>query len=376
MKLVDLRVIILAIVFLLLWPLKAISHNLAKKKIFPQQRNYQKIDSLMSKFTAWLSASLISFASQTLTTGSFFDKIEYEYKFNFIAHSEVCMATIASLSAFQEVSLPQGTVRYYDQGTGPTLVFIHGLLANRLLWSRVIPQLVSHFRCIAPDLPLGAHSHPLYPDVDLSPLGVAHLVADFLEACDLHEVTLIGNDTGGAMCQLVIAHHPERISRLVLTNCDAFEQFFPPLVSPFQYGARVFGIRFANFLAWVLRARSAQRLFVAALAHRRPELEELDAFFHPLLHQTFARRDMTRFLQAVSNRYTLEAARCFSGFGHPVLLLWGKDDPFFSQRLARRLQQAFPDARLHFLSHCRAFVPVDQPEVFAQYITEFVHAEV
>jgi pimeloyl-ACP methyl ester carboxylesterase len=321
------------------------------------------------------------FSSQTLTIGSFSVKIEYEYKFNFIAHSEVCMTNIASLSAFseiscQKVSLPQGTVCYYDQGTGPTLVFIHGLLANRLLWSRVIPDLVSHFRCIAPDLPLGAHSHSMHPDADLSPLGVAHLVAAFLEALDLHEVTLIGNDTGGAICQLVIAHHPERISSLVLTNCDAFEQFFPPLVSPFHYGPRVFDIRFANFLAWVLRARSAQRLFVAALAHRRPELEELDAFFHPLLHLPGARRDMTRFLQAVSNRYTLEAARCFSGFGHPVLLLWGKDDPFFSQRLARRLQQAFPDARLHFLSHCRAFVPVDQPGVFAQYITEFVHAAV
>jgi pimeloyl-ACP methyl ester carboxylesterase len=311
-----------------------------------------------------------------LTNLSFSVKIEHEYKFNLITHSEVYMVTTASLSALEEVSLPQGTVRYYDQGTGPTLVFVHGLLANRLIWSRVIPQLVSHFRCIAPDLPLGAHSHSLYPDADLSPLGVAHLVADFLEALDLHEVTLIGNDTGGAICQLVIAHHPERIGRLVLTNCDAFEQFFPPLVSPFHYGARVFGRGFANFLAWILHARSAQRLFVATLAHRRLELEELDAFFHPLLHLPAARRDMTRFLQAVSNRYTLEAARCFSGFGHPVLLLWGKDDPFFSERLARRLQQAFPDARLHFLSHCRAFVPVDQPEVVAQQITEFVHAHV
>ena len=187
---------------------------------------------------------------------------------------------------------------------------------------------------------------------------------------------MIGNDTGGAMCQLVIAHHPERISRLVLTNCDAFEQFFPPLVSPFHDGARVFGTGFANFLAWVLRARSAQRVFVAALAHRRPELEELDAFFHPLLHLPGIRRDVTRFLQAVSNRSTLEAARYFSGFGHPVLLLWGKADPFFSQRLARRLQQAFPDAQLHFLSHSRAFVPVDQPEVVAQQIAEFVHARV
>jgi len=286
------------------------------------------------------------------------------------------MATAVPSGASLEVSLPQGTIRYSDQGTGPTLVFVHGLLANHLLWSRVIPPLVSHFRCIAPDLPLGAHSYPFHPDADLSPLGVARLIADFLEALNLQEVTLIGNDTGGAMCQLVIAHYPERISRLVLTNCDAFEQFFPPLVSPFHYGARVFGRGFANFLAFLLRARSAQRLFVAALAHRRPEMEELDAFFHPLLQLPGARRDVTRFLQAVSNRYTLEAARCFSGFGHPVLLLWGKDDPFFSQRLARRLQQAFPDARLHFLSHCRAFVPVDQPEVFAQYITEFVHAEV
>jgi pimeloyl-ACP methyl ester carboxylesterase len=180
-------------------------------------------------------------------------------------------------------------------------------------------------------------------------------VADFLEALDLHEVTLIGNDTGGAICQLVIAHHPERISRLVLTNCDAFEHFFPPLVSPFHYGAR---------------------LFVAALAHRRPDPEEFDAIFHPLLHLPFARSDVTRFLQAVSNRYTLEAARTFSSFHHPVLLVWGKDDPFFSSRLAHRLQQAFPDARLQFLPHSRAFVQVDQPEALAQQITEFVHAAV
>lgn len=285
------------------------------------------------------------------------------------------MATVAPLGTFQEVSLPQGTIRYCDQGTGPTLVFIHGLLANSLLWSRVIPHLVSHFRCVAPDLPLGAHSHPLHPDADLSPLGVAHLVADFLEALDLHEVTLIGNDTGGAICQLVIAHHSERISRLVLTNCDAFEQFFPPLVSPFHYGARVFGIHFANFLAWVLRARSAQRLFVAALAHHRPDPAELEALFYPLLHLPFARSDVTRFLQSVSNRYTLEAARTFSSFHHPVLLIWGRDDPFFSSRLAHRLQQAFPDVRLQLQPHSRAFVPLDQPEVLAQQILEFVHAE-
>src|SRR5579859_6246615 len=216
-----------------------------------------------------------------------------------MAHSEVSMATVAPPGAFQEVSLPQGTVRYCDQGTGPTLVFLHGLLANSLLWGRVIPRLVSHFRCIAPDLPLGAHSHPLHPDANLSPLGVARIIADFLEALDLHEVTLIGNDTGGALCQLVIAHYPERINRLVLTNCDAFEQFFPPLVSPFHYGAQLLGIQFANLLAWLLRTRWAQRRFMGALTHCRLSEAELDAFFRPLRDRPFVRRDMTRFLRAV-----------------------------------------------------------------------------
>ncbi len=286
------------------------------------------------------------------------------------------MATIAPLGTSQEVSLPQGTIRYCDQGTGPTLVFIHGLLVNNLLWSRLFPLLQEHFRCLAPDLPLGAHSHPLHSDVDLSPLGVAQIVAAFLDALDLHDVTLIGNDTGGAICQIVIARHPERITRLVLTNCDAFEQFFPPLVSPFHYGSSIFGIGFANFLAWALRRRFAQRTFLAALSHRRLEMAELDAIFHPLLHLPFARRDMTQFLQAISNRYTLEAAQTFAGFHHPVLLVWGKDDPFFSKRLALRLQQAFPDATLELLSHSRAFVPLDQPEILAQQITEFVYAAI
>ena len=282
------------------------------------------------------------------------------------------MTTFVTHNAFQEVSLPQGTVRYTDQGTGPTLVFIHGLLANSQLWSSVISHLHLHFRCLALDLPLGSHEIPLHADADLSPSGVARLIADFLVALDLHEVTLIGNDTGGALCQLVIAHYPERINRLVLTNCDAFEQFFPPLVSPFHYGAQLLGIQFANLLAWVLRARWAQRRFMAALTYCRLSQTELDAFFRPLRDQSFVRRDVTRFLRTVSRHATLDAAQTFSRFLHPVLLVWGKNDPFFSPRLAIRLQQAFPDARLIHLSHARAFVPLDQPEILAQQILEFV----
>lgn len=285
------------------------------------------------------------------------------------------MTIDAQFGNLQEVALPQGIVRYRDTGTGPTLVFVHGVFVNSALWMKIIPSLSQRFRCIAPDLPLGAHSLPLCPDADLTPNGVADLVGALLEALDLHNVTLVGNDTGGAICQLTIARHPERITGLVLTSCDALEDFFPLLASPFQYGTRIFGIHFINFYARVYRSRSAQRGLMASVSHHKPDTAILDTFFTPI-HDAGVRRDLAKFLRTVSNRYTLEAARSFAQFHHPVLLLWAKDDIFFSPRLARRLQQAFPDATLEFVSRSRTFVPLDQPEFLSQRIAEYINESV
>lgn len=286
------------------------------------------------------------------------------------------MTTLLSSAGYKEVALPQGTIRYYEQGSGPTLVFIHGVFVNSLLWRNVIPRLAQRFRCIAPDLPLGAHSLPMHADANLSPGGLAQLVTDFLAALNLQDVTLVGNDTGGAICQLTIAAHPERITRLVLTNCDAFEDFFPPAFSFLHYGPHFFGESFTRFLAGVLRSHIAQQAFVATVAFHKIENDVLDTVFDPLLHNRSVQHDVTKVLQGVSNRYTLEAARAFASFQHPVLIMWGKNDLFFSARNANRLQQAFPDARLEFVSHSRAFVPEDQPDLLAQRIMEFVHEPV
>src|SRR5579859_195207 len=281
--------------------------------------------------------------------------------------------TNASLHTNGEVSLLQGVVRYRDEGTGPTLVFVHGLLVNSALWRDVIAALSGQFRCIALDLPFGAQAVPLHADADLSPLGIAQLIADFLVALDLHDVTLVGNDTGGAMCQLTIAHHPERITRLVLTNCDAFEDFFPPSLMPLAYGARLLGTRFADLLTWTFQTKRAQRVLMATVSLRRADDATLDVYFSALQSgNREVRRDLIKFLKHVSNRYTVEAAKSFQHFQHPVLILWGKNDLFFSARNARRLQQAFPDARLEFVSRSRAFVPEDQPVLLAQKIVEFV----
>ena len=125
--------------------------------------------------------------------------------------------------------LPQGTIRYRERGNGEPIVFVHGLLVNGDLWRKVVPTLAKDFRCITPDWPLGSHEVPMNPDADLTPTGLAKLVADFLAALELENVTLVGNDTGGALSQIVVTEHPERIARLVLTPCDAFEVFPPRL---------------------------------------------------------------------------------------------------------------------------------------------------
>jgi len=286
------------------------------------------------------------------------------------------MAESRVLGAVKEVRLEQGLVRYREAGDGDPVVFVHGFLVNGDLWRRVVPAIATRYRCIVPDLPLGSHAVPAAPDADLSPPGLARLVAGLLEELDLRDVTLVGNDTGGAICQLVVARHAERVGRLVLTNCDAFENFPPLLFRPLLYGARVPG--FVSAFARVLRTRSARRALFATVAHRVPEPEVLDSYLAPIIDDAGVRRDVGELLRGVSNRYTVEAARSFSGFLGPVLLVWGQDDFLFPIRYAERLRRAFPDARLEPVAGSRAFVSEDQPErlveVMELFLEEQVHA--
>jgi pimeloyl-ACP methyl ester carboxylesterase len=275
-----------------------------------------------------------------------------------------------------EVRLGGGVIRYRDVGTGPVLFFVHGILVNGTLWRHVVANLAGRFRCIVPDLPLGGHSIPMEPGADMTPPGVAQMVADLMRELDLRDVTLVGNDTGGAICQLVISNHPERIGRLVLTNCDAYEAFFPVVLSPFHHLARLFGVRFVDLLAWTLRGRLAQRALVATVSLRHVDNATLDANMTPLIQDPGVRRDLQRFLTRVSNRYTLEAARSFPGFDRPVLIAWGLEDFFFSPRLALRMQHDFPDARLEAVPASRAFVPEDRPEHLVRLIEEFLEGNV
>src|SRR3954469_8613341 len=126
-----------------------------------------------------------------------------------------------------EIELPAGRVRYREAGDGRPVVFVPGFLVDGRLWDGVVDRLSDRCRCIAPDWPIGAQQIAMKPDADLSPPGIAAIIDSFLTALDLDDVTIVGNDSGGAMSQVLVTRHPERIGRLVLTNCDTHENFPP-----------------------------------------------------------------------------------------------------------------------------------------------------
>ncbi len=270
-----------------------------------------------------------------------------------------------------ELTLAHGTIRYRDVGSGPPIVFVHGLLVNGLLWRKVVPALSDRFRCIVPDLPLGGHRLPMPASADLTSPGIARLIADFIAELGLEDVTLVGNDTGGALCQLVITEHPERIGRLVLTNCDAYENFLPPMFRPFQWIAHVPGALFAA--TQPMRLGALQRLPIAFGLVAKHEIERAvrDDYLHGVLRDRLIRRDTARFLRGISTRYTQAAARRFAEFDKPVLLAWAPEDRVFSWAYAERIAAAFPDARLERVADSLTFVPEDQPERLAGLIGDF-----
>jgi pimeloyl-ACP methyl ester carboxylesterase len=194
-----------------------------------------------------------------------------------------------------------------------------------------------------------------------------------MAALELEDVTLVGNDTGGAISQLVAANHPERLGRLVLTPCDAYENFLPPFFRPLQYAARVPGLLTA--LMQPVRLRAMQRgplAFGLLISPENVDPAVLDAWVRPYLDDRGVRRDTTKFLRSISNRYTLQAAEKLRRFEKPTLIAWAPEDRFFKLRYAERLAAEIPDARLVRIANSRTFVPEDQPERLAQEISSFM----
>ncbi|MFF4505864.1 alpha/beta fold hydrolase [Streptomyces sp. NPDC001401] len=288
------------------------------------------------------------------------------------------MNTTARTAGAYEIELSAGTIAYEDTGgDGPVLVLLHGLMMDASLWEGPSADLSADHRCIAPTLPLGAHRHPMHPDADLSLPGVARLVAEFLQRLDLREVTLVGNDTGGALAQFLMADGEERLGRAVLVSCDAFDNFPPgltgrTLVLTGRLSPRMFGLFMQQ-----MRVRTVRRLPIAFGWLTKRGDAATARWMRPVLRQPGIRRDAVRLLRTANRatRRLLEAtAERLPLFDRPALVVWAREDRVMPPEHGRRLAALLPQGRLVEVDDGYTLLPLDRPTELARIIREFVRS--
>lgn len=274
-----------------------------------------------------------------------------------------------------EVELSAGTIDYLDTGgSGPVVVLLNGLLIGASVWRHVIAALPADYRCLALEMPLGAHRRPMRAGADLSGTGLARLVAEFLERLDVPDVILVGSDWGGA--QLLVAQGlDDRVGRLVLLPQEAFENFPPGLPGRLAYlSSQVPGA--LNMGLQPLRLRTLRRGPTSfGWMSKRPVPDAvMDGWLRPALSRREIRRDVLRYLRATRKGEYVEAARRLGRFTRPVLVIWATDDRVMRPEHGKRLADCFPDAKLVELPDSYTLVAEDQPQACAEAIAEFIRS--
>lgn len=274
-----------------------------------------------------------------------------------------------------EIELSAGIVEYEDTGgDGPVIVLLHGLLMDSSLWAGVLAELAADFRCVAPTLPMGAHRHAMNSDADLSLPGIAELVMELLDRLDLHDVTLVGNDTGGALVQVLACDGSPRIGGIVLASCEAFDNF--PARMTGKTLAMIGKLPPALFGLFMqqMRLRPVRRLPIAFGWLTKRGDATTAGWMKPVLQQREIRRDAVRMLRALARQpYVLvETARGLPSFERPALVVCAGEDKIMPHDHGRQLSELLPDAQLVEIVDSYSLLPLDQPGRFAGAIREFV----
>jgi pimeloyl-ACP methyl ester carboxylesterase len=279
-----------------------------------------------------------------------------------------------ALGQAKTIQTEAGTIAYRERGEGAAIVFVHGVGVTGDLWRNVAPRLAEGRRIICPDLPLGAHRERISADTDMSLPGLARIVAGFLEALDLRDVTIVANDTGGAISQWLVGHHGERVSRLVLTSCDAFDKYPPNPQRVLAALARPRPLFW--LLAKAMRFTWAQRLSIAYGDATKEPIDRAVMAANTLGIRTlpWVRADLRRILLAVDDDHMFRAAEGLARFEGPALVVWGADDILFPPVYGRLLAELLPRGRYTEIPDCMTFVPEEQPERLTRLIEEFLAA--
>ena len=271
-----------------------------------------------------------------------------------------------------ELDLTAGVIDYEDTGgSGPVLVLLGGLAMDGSVWDPLVELLRGEHRCVVPTLPLGAHRHPMRADADLSLHGFARMVSELLERLDLRDVTLVQNDHAAAL--VLGGEDPRRVARLVISSCEAFENYPPGLPGK---NMRLTAMLPGGILLAMqsLRLRPLRRLPIAfGWLSKRPLPDELvDRWLRPLQSQRGVRRDLRKYATSARRGQMLEVCERLREFRRPALVVWTPEDRVQRPEHGRRLVELLPDARLVEIADSYTLIMRDQPQAFAAAIREFV----
>ena len=274
----------------------------------------------------------------------------------------------------KKIELSAGTIEYEDTGgSGATLVLLHGLMMDASLWDELISDLSADHRCVAPTLPLGAHRHAMRPGADLSLPGAARLVAEFLDRLGLRDVTLVGNDTGGALVQLLMCDDAAPVGRVVLASCDAFDNFPPGLTGRTLVLAGKLPPRMFGLFMQQMRLRAVRRLPIAFGWLTKRGDAATARWMKPVLTQPEIRRDTVRTLRAAvsDTGFLVGVAERLKGFDRPALVVWASEDRVMPPEHGRRLAELLPYGQLAEVDDSYTLIPLDQPARLARLIRDF-----
>ena len=270
------------------------------------------------------------------------------------------------------VQLTAGTVDYADTGTdGPVVVLLGGVLLDGSVWDPVVADLARDHRCIVPTLPLGAHRRPMRANADLSLNGFGRMVGELVERLDLRDVTLVQNDHAAALA--LAGSRPRRVARLVISSCEAFENYPPGLPGKNLRLVAMIpgGIPLA---AQAMRLHPVRRLPVTLgwMSKRPLPAGLVDRCLEPLQTRRGVRRDLRKYAAGARRQQMLRVCALLACFDRPALVVWTPEDRVQRPEHGRRLAGLLPAARLVEIPDSYTLIMRDQPAAFARVIREFI----
>jgi pimeloyl-ACP methyl ester carboxylesterase len=264
----------------------------------------------------------------------------------------------------RKIETPSGSINYVEQGSGPVALFVHGVLLNGYLWRHQLADLKTLRRCVAVDL-LAHGDTEISATQDVSVTANAHMLAEFLDALKIEQVDLVGNDSGGGVCQIFAALYPKRIRSLVLTNCDAHDNWPPEAFKPFVSMVASGGL--PQTLSAMVADKSVYRSALGP-AYEQPENvsdDTIETYLEPHLRSPQRTHDLERFVNAFDCRHTVAIEKPLSELRAPTLIAWGTDDIYFDLKWSRWLEEVIPGTkrRIEF-NGARIFFPEERARDF------------